>query len=279
MIPMNSLKVFENKEFGKVRTIMTDSEPLFIAADVCKALDIKNFTQAVSRLDTDERAMLNIGRQGRTNVVNEYGLYNLVLASRKPEAKAFKRWITHEVIPAIRKHGGYLTPDKTEELLNDPDLIIQLATNLKEERAARSHAEQQLAVAKPKVLFADAVAASDSTILIGDLAKIIKQNGHAVGQQRMFKWLREHGYLIKRMGADYNSPTQKAMELGLFKIKETAITHSDGHVTVSKTVKVTGKGQQYFIAKFEAKKHEILKKATASVLLLTEDEFAGGDEK
>lgn len=279
MIPMNSLKVFENKEFGKVRTIMTDGEPLFIAADVCKALDIKNFTQAVSRLDTDERAMLNIGRQGRTNVVNEYGLYNLVLASRKPEAKAFKRWITHEVIPAIRKHGGYLTPDKTEELLNDPDLIIQLATNLKEERAARSQAEQQLAVAKPKVLFADAVAASDSTILIGDLAKIIKQNGHAVGQQRMFKWLREHGYLIKRMGADYNSPTQKAMELGLFKIKETAVTHSDGHVTVSKTVKVTGKGQKYFIAKFEAKKHEILKKATASVLLLTEDEFAGGDER
>lgn len=276
---MQDLKIFENKEFGKVRTIMTDGEPLFIAADVCKALDIKNFTQAVSRLDTDERAMLNIGRQGRTNVVNEYGLYNLVLASRKPEAKAFKRWITHEVIPAIRKHGGYLTPDKTEELLNDPDLIIQLATNLKEERAARSQAEQQLAVAKPKVLFADAVAASDSTILIGDLAKIIKQNGHAVGQQRMFKWLREHGYLIKRMGADYNSPTQKAMELGLFKIKETAIAHSDGHVTVSKTVKVTGKGQQYFIAKFEAKKHEILKKATASVLLLTEDEFAGGDEK
>lgn len=276
---MQDLKIFENKEFGKVRTITENGEPLFIAADVCKALDIKNFTQAVSRLDTDERAMLNIGRQGKTNVVNEYGLYNLVLASRKPEAKAFKRWITHEVIPAIRKHGGYLTPDKTEELLNDPDLIIQLATNLKEERAARSQVEQQLAVAKPKVLFADAVAASDSTILIGDLAKIIKQNGHAVGQQRMFKWLREHGYLIKRMGADYNSPTQKAMELGLFKIKETAITHSDGHVTVSKTVKVTGKGQQYFIAKFEAKKHEILKKATASVLLLTEDEFAGGDEK
>jgi anti-repressor protein len=279
MIPMNSLKVFENKEFGKVRTITENGEPLFIAADVCKALDIKNFTQAVSRLDTDERSMLNIGRQGKTNVVNEYGLYNLVLASRKPEAKAFKRWITHEVIPAIRKHGGYLTPAKTEELLSDPDLIIQLATNLKEERAARSKVEQQLAVAKPKVLFADAVAASDSTILIGDLAKIIKQNGHAVGQQRMFKWMRENGYLIKRMGADYNSPTQKAMELGLFKIKETAITHSDGHVTVSKTVKVTGKGQQYFIAKFEAKKHEILKKATASVLLLTEDEFAGGDEK
>lgn len=276
---MQDLKIFENKKFGKIRTVYQNEQILFIAADVCKALGLTNPTMSMQQLEEDERAKLNLGRQGKTNVVNEYGLYNLVLASRKPEAKAFKRWITHEVIPAIRKHGGYLTPDKTEELLNDPDLIIQLATNLKEERAARSQAEQQLAVAKPKVLFADAVAASDSTILIGDLAKIIKQNGHAVGQQRMFKWLREHGYLIKRMGADYNSPTQKAMELGLFKIKETAITHSDGHVTVSKTVKVTGKGQQYFIAKFEAKKHEILKKATASVLLLTEDEFAGGDEK
>lgn len=217
---MNSLKVFENKEFGKVRTIMTDGEPLFIAADVCKALDIKNFTQAVSRLDTDERAMLNIGRQGRTNVVNEYGLYNLVLASRKPEAKAFKRWITHEVIPAIRKHGGYLTPTKTEELLSDPDLIIQLATNLKEERASRNQAEQQLAVAKPKVLFADAVAASDSTILIGDLAKIIKQNGHAVGQQRMFKWMRENGYLIKRMGVTIIALHKRQWNLAYSKLKK-----------------------------------------------------------
>ena len=276
---MQDLKIFENKKFGKIRTVYQNEQILFIAADVCKALGLTNPTMSMQQLEEDERAKLNLGRQGKTNVVNEYGLYNLVLASRKPEAKAFKRWITHEVIPAIRKHGGYLTPTKTEELLSDPDLIIQLATNLKEERAARNQAEQQLAVAKPKVLFADAVAASDSTILIGDLAKIIKQNGHAVGQQRMFKWMRENGYLIKRMGADYNSPTQKAMELGLFKIKETAITHSDGHVTVSKTVKVTGKGQQSFIATFEAKKHEILKKATASVLLLTEDEFAGGDEK
>lgn len=279
---MQGLKIFEDKKFGKIRTVYQNEQILFIATDVCRALDISDTSKAASRLDADEKGttlIRTLGGNQKLLVVNEYGLYNLVLASRKPEAKAFKRWITHEVIPAIRKHGGYLTPDKTEELLNDPDLIIQLATNLKEERAARSQVEQQLAVAKPKVLFADAVAASDSTILIGDLAKIIKQNGHAVGQQRMFKWLREHGYLIKRMGADYNSPTQKAMELGLFKIKETAITHSDGHVTVSKTVKVTGKGQQYFIAKFEAKKHEILKKATASVLLLTEDEFAGGDKK
>lgn len=282
MQQLNSLKVFENKKFGKVRTITQNGEPLFIAKDVCDILGLSNSRKALTRLDEDEKGVTlsdALGGKQNLSVVNEYGLYNLVLASRKPEAKAFKRWMTHEVIPAIRKHGGYLTPDKTEELLNDLDLIIQLATNLKEERAAQNQVEQQLAMAKPKVLFADAVAASDSTILIGDLAKIIKQNGHAVGQQRMFKWLREHGYLIKRMGADYNSPTQKAMELGLFKIKETAINHSDGHVTVSKTVKVTGKGQQYFIAKFEAKKHEILKKATASVLLLTEDEFAGGDER
>lgn len=199
---MNSLKVFENKEFGKVRTITQNGEPLFIAKDVCDILGLSNSRKALTRLDEDEKGVTlsdTLGGKQNLSVVNEYGLYNLVLASRKPEAKAFKRWITHEVIPAIRKHGGYLTPDKTEELLNDPDLIIQLATNLKEERAARSQAEQQLAVAKPKVLFADAVAASDSTILIGDLAKIIKQNGHAVGQQRMFKWLREHGYLIKRI--------------------------------------------------------------------------------
>lgn len=114
--------------------------------------------------------------------------------------------------------------------------------------------KKEIAEARPKVVFADAVSASDNTILIGDMAKLIKQNGHQIGQKRLFQWLRDNGYLIKRKGADYNSPTQYAMELGLFKIKETAITHSDGHVTVSKTVKVTGKGQQYFINKFAALK-------------------------
>lgn len=141
---MQDLKIFENKKFGKIRTVYQNEQILFIAADVCKALGLTNPTMSMQQLEEDERAKLNLGRQGKTNVVNEYGLYNLVLASRKPEAKAFKRWITHEVIPAIRKHGGYLTPTKTEELLSDPDLIIQLATNLKEERAARSQVEQQL---------------------------------------------------------------------------------------------------------------------------------------
>ncbi len=249
---MNNVQVFKNEQFGEIRTVQNNSEIFFVATDVCKALEIKNVSQAVAKLDDDERSMFNIGRQGNTNVVNEAGLYNLVLSSRKQEAKAFKRWITHDVIPAIRKHGGYLTNDKIEEVLTDPDTIIKLATTLKEERLKRAEAERQLEEAKPKMIFADAVSASDTTILIGDLAKLIKQNGHEIGQKRLFEWLRKNGYLIKRYGADYNSPTQRAMELGLFKIKETAITHSDGHVTVSKTVKVTGKGQQYFINKFAA---------------------------
>lgn len=189
---------------------------------------------------------------GKQNIViiNESGLYSLVLSSKLKKAKEFKRWVTSEVIPAVRKHGGYLTNEKIEEVLNDPDTIIKLATTLKEERAKRNEAERRLEEAKPKMIFADAVSASDNTVLIGELAKIIKQNGKEMGQKRLFDWLRDNGYLIKQKCADYNMPTQKAMEMGLFRIKKTAITHSDGHVTVSRTVKVTGKGQQYFINKF-----------------------------
>ncbi|WP_337406732.1 phage antirepressor, partial [Phascolarctobacterium succinatutens] len=174
----------------------------------------------------------------------------LILSSKMPKAKEFKRWVTSEVLPAIRKHGAYMNDDVLKQAIQSPDFLIKLATELKEEKEARRQAEANLQAAKPKVLFADAVSASDSTILIGDLAKILKQNGHPIGQKRLFCWMREQGYLIKRAGADYNSPTQRAMEMGLFKIKETAISHSDGHVSVSKTTKVTGKGQQYFINKF-----------------------------
>lgn len=251
---MDELQVFENPAFGKVRTIQRNDVILFVAADVCKALELEQVTNTLRRLDADEKALISIKGinkgNDKVNVVNEYGLYSLVLTSRKPEAKTFKRWITHEVIPAIRKHGGYLTNEKIEEVLSDPDTIIKLATSLKEERAKREEAEKQLKEAEPKVIFADAVSASKNTVLVGELAKIIKQNGQEIGQKRMFEWLRNNGYLIKQKCADYNLPTQKAMELGLFEIKKTAITHSDGHVTVSRTVKVTGKGQQYFINKF-----------------------------
>lgn len=143
-----------------------------------------------------------------------------------------------------------MTEETLEKALTSPDFLIRLATELKDEKEKRKQAEADLEAAKPKMLFADAVSASDNTILVGDLAKLIKQNGQPLGQKRLFNWMRENGYLIKRQGADYNSPTQKAMELGLFKIKETAITHADGHVSISKTVKVTGKGQTYFVNKF-----------------------------
>ena len=221
---MNELQIFNNAIFGDVRIILQNDEPWFVAKDVCECLEISNSRQALSRLDTDEKAdvILNDGSQNRKmNIVNEYGLYNVVLSSRKPEAKEFKRWITHEVLPAIRKTGSY---------------SMAIPQTL-----------------RPKVLFADAVSTSNTDILVGDLAKLLSQNGYAVGQNRLFEQLRNEGFLISRKGNSYNMPTQKAMELGLFRIKETAITHSDGRVSLNKTPKVTGKGQQYFINRFIGK--------------------------
>ena len=250
---MNELQVFKSDQFGQIRTASKNGEPLFVAADVCKALEIGNPTMALSRLDEDEKALISIEGLSRGNdkgnCVTESGLYSLVLGSRKPEAKAFKRWITHEVIPSIREHGAYMTTSKLEEVMNDPDAWITMLTALKDEREARKALEVKTAADAPKVLFADAVTTSHTSILVGELAKIVKQNGVDMGQNRLFEWLRSNGYLIRRQGTDYNMPTQRSMELGLFEIKETAITHSDGHVTVSKTTKVTGKGQCYFIAR------------------------------
>lgn len=248
---MNELKVFENPQFGSIRTVMKGNEPWFVAADVCRALEIQNYTQAVSRLDEDERAMFNIGRQGETNCVNEPGLYSLVLGSRKPEARSFKRWITHEVIPAIRKHGLYATADTVERMLADPDVAIQLLQQIKQEREQRRLLESRMEQDKPKVLFAESVECSSSEILVGELAKILKQNGMNIGQNRLYERLRKDGYLINRQGSDYNMPTQRSMEMGLFRIKESCFTHPDGHISVTKTTKVTGKGQIYFVNKYK----------------------------
>lgn len=246
---MDELQIFQSKEFGKVRTLVKGGEPWFVASDVCESLGLSNPTVSVNRLDADERSKFNLGRQGEVNTVNEYGLYNLVLGSRKPEAKAFKRWITHEVIPTIRKHGGYLTPDKVEEILTNPDAIIRLATQLKEERAKREAAEKVIEEQRPKALFADAVSASKTSILIGALAKLIRQNGVDVGQKRLFEWLRKKGYLIKS-GNDKNMPTQRSMEQGLFEVKEGSYVDGDGVNRITRTTKVTGKGQLYFVNKF-----------------------------
>lgn len=246
---MNELQNIFNYQGHEVRTVRSGQDIFFAAKDVCDVLEVRNVTQAIQRLDEDERAMFNIGRQGNSNFVNESGLYSLILGSRKQEAKQFKRWITHEVLPAIRKHGAYMTPETIERALMDPDTIIQIATQLKEERLKRQQAELTVQQQKPKVLFADAVETSASSILVGQLAKLLVQNGVQIGQNRMFSWLRDNGYLGKQ-GSHYNEPTQYAMERGWFEVKERTINNPDGSVRITRTTKVTGKGQVYFINKF-----------------------------
>ncbi|AQU05384.1 phage antirepressor Ant [Dehalococcoides mccartyi] len=252
---MNELQVF-SYEGNEIRTVRQGDETLWVLKDVCDVLGLSDTNKVAERLDGDELTRIKFVSGGQTRemyAVSESGLYNVILRSEKPEAKRFKRWVTHEVLPTIRKHGVYVTPAKLEEIMNDPDAWIKVLTTLKAERTAKEKLQLEAAKNEPKVVFADAVSVSDGTILIGELAKILKGNGIEIGQNRLFDKLRQDGYLIKRQGTDYNAPTQRAMELGLFKVKETAITHSDGHVTISKTTKVTGRGQEYFINFFLGK--------------------------
>lgn len=234
----------------KVRTFQINGESWWVLKDVCNILGLSNSRVVASRLSGDERRKLNLPRQGETYAINESGLYKVILRSDKPNAKPFTRWVTHEVLPQIRKHGAYMTSSKIEELLQDPEAWVQLLTALKEERLQKNRLLRQIESDKPKIVFADAVSTSPTSILIGELAKILKGNGIEIGQNRLFERLRQEGFLVKRKGCDYNTPTQKSMELGLFKLKETAVTHSDGHITISKTAKITGKGQQYFLNYF-----------------------------
>lgn len=251
---MTDLQIFNSPEFGAIRTIEKDGEPWFVGKDVATALGYKDTVNALkSHVDAEDKTGWQITTQfgeKETTIINESGLYSLVLSSKLPTAKKFKRWVTSEVIPSIRKHGAYMTPDKLEEVLLKPDTLIQLAQNLKDEQEKRRALEVKVEAQRPKVLFAESVEAAKTSILIGELAKLLKQNGINIGQNRLFEWLRNNGYLIKRQGSDYNMPTQRAMEMGLFEIKETTITHSDGHIHVSKTPKVTGKGQVYFVNLF-----------------------------
>ena len=252
---MNNLQVFNNPEFGEVRTIKRDGEPWFVGKDVAAALGYAKERNAISsHVDDEDKKDAPIqgplGGPQTMTIINESGLYSLVLSSKLPTAKAFKRWVTSEVIPSIRKHGAYITPDTLEQMIADPDTTIRLLTTLKEERQKRMQLENEAKANRPKVLFADAVATAHNSILIGELAKLIKQNGVDMGQNRLFEWMRKNSYLIARKGTDYNMPTQRSMELGLMEIKETTITNPDGSIRVNKTPKVTGKGQQYFIEKF-----------------------------
>lgn len=256
---MNELQIFKNSEFGEIRTVTKNNEPWFIATDVCSALDISNTSQALTRLDDDEKntIILNegIGNPNKS-IVSEYGLYNLILASRKKEAKKFKRWITHEVIPTIRKHGAYMSSEVIEKTLSDPDYLIRLATNLKEEKAKRALAEAQIERDKPKVLFADTVSSSNKSCLVGELAKLISQEAirrgeinKKIGQNNLFAWMRSSGYLCKS-GERKNQPLQQYVEQGLFELKKGSYVDSNGSNITTTTTKVTGKGQIYFVNKF-----------------------------
>lgn len=257
---MDKIQIFQNESFGSVRVAGTSEQPLFCLADVCKILELGNPSQVKSRLDdgviSNEVIPDSLGRQQETTFVNEDGLYDVILDSRKPQARAFRKWITSEVLPSIRKHGAYMTQETLEKALTSPDFLIQLATNLKEEKQKRIEAEQKAELAEqtiksnaPKVLFADAVSTSQRSCLVAELAKILQQNGINIGQNRLFAWMRKNGYLCSR-GQYYNQPTQKAMELGLFELKQTTITKPDGTVLVTTTTKITGKGQVYFVNKF-----------------------------
>lgn len=244
---MNEIYNFNGQE---VRTVTVNNIPYFVGKDVADILGYQNPSKALAdHVDPEDKlnnkTLASLGQRGGW-LINESGLYSLILSSKLPQAKDFKRWVTSEVLPTIRKNGMFAT----DELLDNPDFAIATLQKLKEEREAKRQLEAQIEADRPKVLFADAVSASHTSILVGELAKLLKQNGVEVGATRLFSWLRDHGYLIKRKGRDWNMPTQKSVELGLIRVKETSITHSDGHITVNKTPLVTGKGQQYFINKF-----------------------------
>lgn len=250
----NEIQRFDFK--GSALRTLTDEagEPWFVAKDVCDVLELSNVGQALARLDDDEKSSitLNDGTPGNPNraIVSESGLYALVLASRKPEAHEFKRWVTHEVLPQIRKTGGYIPTTDVDDDMTILAKAVMIGQRTMEEQKRRIRAqESHISELEPKARFADAVAASDGTCLVGELAKMLRQNGLDIDQNRLFEILRQDGYLGKT-GSNRNVPTQKAMDLGLFRIKETAITHSDGHVTVNRTAKVTGKGQTYFIDRY-----------------------------
>lgn len=248
---MEQLQIFVY-DTNAVRTVIRDGEPWFVARDVTGILDV-DVTQ-IRRLDDDEKGLRSIQTPGGLQdmvCVNEPGLYTLVLGSRKSEAKAFKRWITHEVIPSIRKHGAYMTPRKLDELLNDPDTLIKLLTDLKEERRKHKQLSEKVEADKSKVLFAEALEISGHSVLVGELAKLLKQNSVDIGQNRLFQMLRDDGYLIRAKGEQWNDPTQRSMDLKLFEVKRRTINNLDGSVQMVKTTKVTPKGQIYFVNKFK----------------------------
>ena len=251
---MSNIEIFRNEQFGEVRVAVINDVGWLVGKDVAEALGYKDTVNALKdHVDEEDKLIWQIATSGQKRnmtVINESGLYSLVLSSKLPSAKVFKRWVTSDVLPSIRKHGLYATANTVENMLSNPDFAIQLLQKYKEERQEKEALLKKTLENEPKVLFADSVSASNTTILVGDLAKLMKQNGVDIGQKRLFEWLRNNGYLIKS-GISRNMPTQKAADMGLFFVKETTITNPDGSIRVTKTTKVTGKGQIYFINKFQ----------------------------
>ena len=251
---MNDITIF-TYENTNIRTITAeDGTPLFCGKDIASILGYTNTTDALKRhckgVVKHYPIVDSLGRSQSARFITEPDLYRLITHSKLPEAEKFERWVFEEVLPSIRKHGMYATESVVDAMLADPDAMIRTLTTLKEERAKRAQLEKQAQTNAPKVLFADAVASAQTDILIGDLAKILRGNGVDTGQRRLFEWMRENGYLIRQKGSSWNMPTQKAMDMGLFRVKETVVTHADGHTTVNRTTKVTGRGQTYFVNKF-----------------------------
>lgn len=242
---MNEIKIFENQEFGKVRALEIDGKPYFVGKDVAEALGYANPQKAIrDHTDIEDRTVNDSFTVNGTKVIliNESGLYSLILSSKLESAKRFKHWVTSEVLPSISRTGGYqMTMPQGKELLALAVLEAQKTIEAQNKDIERM---------KPKEIFADAVSASHTTILIGELAKLLRQNGIDIGAKRLFAWMRDNGYLVKRQGTDYNTPTQKSVDLGVLTTKETTVLHPDGSTKIVKTSKVTGKGQQYFINKF-----------------------------
>lgn len=262
---MNKPQIFNHPIFGELPAIVVDGVEWFGATEAARALSFADPYDAIrNHVEEDDSASYpvidSLGRTQQKKFVNESGLYDLIFGAAKqgknPEikerARKFKKWVTSEVLPAIRKHGGYLTPEKIEEALLNPDTLIRLAVQLKEEREARKRLEAQAERDRPKVLFAEALETSGNSILIGELAKLLKQNGVNIGQNRLFERLRQEGYLMRTRDERWNDPTQKSLELGLFEIKKRTINSPDGTVRTVKTTKVTPKGQIYFINKYKS---------------------------
>lgn len=248
---MEAIKIFENDRFGEVRVAGTSENPLFCLADVCKILGLR--VDAVQSRLTDAPIRIgvtdSIGREQQMNFVNEKNLYKVIMRSDKPQAEPFQDWVCGEVLPSIRKHGAYMTNDTLEKALTSPDFLIQLATNLKEEQRKRIEAERKVTEAAPAVAFTKAVQSANSSCLIGELAKLIAQNGYSIGEKRLFAWMRDNGYLGKH-GERYNIPNQQYVEQGLFELKKGVRSGDNGVLHTTITPKVTGKGQVYFVNKF-----------------------------